>query len=80
MSPIDDLKKARLILVEQRRYQVSKLISGGPEEAARWGPGITQHVTWIEAIDRAIEDEEKSTSGDAPAMTARFAASRRRPA
>ena len=80
MSPIDDLKKARLILVEQRRFQVSKFISDGPEEAARWGPGITQHVTWIEAIDRAIEDEKKTSSGDARVMTARFAASRRRPA
>jgi hypothetical protein len=79
MSPIDDLKTARRILVEQRRYQVSKLIAGGPEEAARWGPGITQHVTWIEAIDRAIDDE-RQIAGDAPAMVTTSAVSRPQPA
>jgi hypothetical protein len=79
MPPIDDLKKVRLMLVELRRREAGK-IADGSGEIPTYAPALFNTMNWIGAVDRAIEDEKKAASRDAPALTTRSAASRRRPA
>jgi hypothetical protein len=60
---IDNLRKARAQLIEQRRALIQVLAGPydrGKTEQAREGFMETQ--TAIEAMDRAIEDEEETRS------------------
>jgi hypothetical protein len=77
MSAIDDLKKVRAILIEQRRQEAVKLIAGGTGELARWAPAILNTTNWIAAVDHAVDDEQKLVSSDRGGVATRSFRSRR---
>ena len=70
-SPVDDLKKVRLALVELRRREAAQIVNEGgalPTYAA----GIFNTMNWIRAVDSAIAEEEKmATGGESLALAAR---------
>ena len=58
MSAFDDLKQFRQVLVGVRRECAAKGILRDADQA-EWAAGIKNARDWIEAIDKAIEDEQK---------------------
>src|SRR5215471_18821222 len=68
-SPIEDLQKARLALVELRRREAAKIAEGG--ELPIYAAGLFNTMNWIGAVDKAIEDEKKLSSGARLARSAR---------
>lgn len=58
MSAIDDLRQFRQILVAMRRDCAARGIKPDADRA-EWAAGVTNAQEWIEAVDKAIADEQK---------------------
>jgi hypothetical protein len=63
-SPLQDLEKVRLALVELRRREAAAIASGSGE-LPTYAAGILNTTNWIGAVDKAIEDENKLASTSA---------------
>jgi hypothetical protein len=57
MSAVDDLLKLRALLVEARRKCAAEGVKS-PKDIGQWGPAVQTLQERIEAVDRAIKDEE----------------------
>ncbi len=62
MSAVDDLRQFRNLLVSFRRECAAKGIQPGADRED-CAAGIKNAQEWIEAIDKAIADEQKLGSG-----------------
>jgi hypothetical protein len=60
-TPVEDLQKVRRALVELRRREAAQIVSGAGE-VATYAAGIFNTMNWIAAIDRALEDEQKTAT------------------
>jgi hypothetical protein len=60
-SPLQDLQKVRLALVELRRREAAAIASGSGE-LPTYAAGILNTTNWIGAVDKAIEDESRLAS------------------
>jgi hypothetical protein len=60
MAALDDLRKLRELLVDARRKNAAEGVKN-PKDIGQWGPNVQALQDRIEAIDRAIKDEEKIT-------------------
>ena len=66
-SYADDLRKIREVLVQSRRHLVEEALRAAPENPSMvihtWLQNIIARQAEIEAIDRAIQDEDKVAEG-----------------
>jgi hypothetical protein len=60
-TPVQDLEKVRLALVEMRRREAATIASGRGE-LPTYAAGIFNTTNWIGAVDKAIEDEKRLAS------------------
>ena len=61
-TPVDDLKKVREALVQLRRREAAQIVNEGGE-LATYAAGILRTTTWIDAVDKAVQDEQSVAEG-----------------
>ena len=62
---VENLTKARALLVDHRRFLAAQMASGAPAHAANLAAGLRDLQDSIETIDRALKDEaEPAGSSD----------------
>jgi hypothetical protein len=54
---VENLTKARALLVDHRRFLAAQMASGAPAHAANLAAGLRDLQDSIENIDRALKDE-----------------------